>query len=307
MKMKPGTGLAWALAALAMAAAPLPASAQDGQVSPQIAALAKSLKPQHGKVAIPAAQATLDLGDAYDFYGGEDAKTVLVTIWGNPPDSAIGLLGIVMPAGKSPLSDAWGAVITFEDSGYVSDDDAAEVDYGDILGKLREAEPENNQQRKAAGYPEMHLVGWAEQPHYDKGTHSVVWARDLKIDGAKEDSLNYDVRTLGRKGVLSLNLLSSMSHLAEVRSAAQTFASHASFDAGARYADFDSSVDKKAEYGIGGLIAAGVGVAVAKKLGLLAILLKFLKPLLIAIAAGFAVLRKKIGGLFGRDKDPLEG
>lgn len=295
------------LLALVLAAAPLPLAAQAQSIPPEIVALVKSLKPQHGKVAIPAAKASLDLGTAYDFYSPEDAKKILVNIWGNPPQAAEGMLGLVMPAGASPLSDSWGAVVTYENTGHVADDDAAEVDYGEIMNQMREGEAETNQKRKEGGYPAIHLVGWAEQPHYDKASHSVVWARDLSFADQKDHSLNYDVRTLGRNGVLSLNLISSLQQLPSIRSAAQSFTAHAAFDSGARYEDFDPSLDRKAEYGIGGLVAAGVGVAVAKKLGFLAILLKFLKPIIIAVVAAFAVLRKKIASLFGRNKDPLEG
>lgn len=292
-----------AAGALALLLVHVPVAAADQPLDPKLAAAvtaAKQLKPQHGKIAVAGAHATLDLGDAYDFYSADDARTILTTIWGNPPEAAGNVLGLVMKAGTSPLSDAWGAVVTYEDSGYVSDSDAASVDYTAILSQLREGEAEDNAQRKSAGYPEMRLVGWAEQPNYDKVAHAVVWARDLDTSDSTTDSLNYDVRTLGRRGVLSLNLVSSMPHLVEVKTAARDFASHAGFDAGSRYADFDPSADKKAEYGIGGLIAAGVGVAVAKKLGLLAILLKFLKPLLLAVVVGFAALRKRIAGWFGR-------
>lgn len=294
-------------AALVLVATPLPLAAQGHSIPPEIVTLVKSLKPQHGKVAIPAAKASLDLGSAYDFYSPEDAKKILVNIWGNPPEAAAGTLGLVMPAGASPLSDSWGAVVTFEDTGHVADDDAAEVDYGEIMNQMREGEAEVNQKRKEGGYPAIHLEGWAEQPHYDKASHSVVWARDLSFAGQKDHSLNYDVRTLGRNGVLSLNLVSSLQQLPSIRGAAQSFTTHAAFDPGSRYEDFDPSLDRKAEYGIGGLVAAGVGVAVAKKLGFLAILLKFLKPIAIAVVAAFAVLRKKVASLFGRDKDPLEG
>lgn len=288
--------------ALVLAAMPLPLAAETGpQPPPELVALVKSLKPQHGKVAIAAAKASLDLGDAYDFYGPEDAKKILVNIWGNPPQAAEGMLGLVMPAGASPLGDSWGAVVTFEDTGYVSDSDAAEVDYGAIIDQMREGESEANEKRKEGGYPAIHLAGWAEQPHYDKTSHSVVWARDLQFADQKEHSLNYDVRTLGRNGVLSLNLVSSMTQLPKIRGAAQAFTAHAAFDPGSRYEDFDPSLDRKAEYGIGGLVAAGVGVAVAKKLGLLAILLKFIKPIAIGAIAAFVALRNRIAGLFRRD------
>jgi uncharacterized membrane-anchored protein len=293
------------LVALLLASAPLPLAAQ--QPTPQETAIVQSLHPQHGRIAIPAAKASLDLGEAYDFYGPEDAKNILVNLWGNPPESAANTLGLVMPAGASPLSDTWGAVVTYEDTGYVSDEDAADTDYNDLLGQMREGESEANEQRKQAGYPAIHLAGWAQQPQYDKKTHSVVWARDLEFSGQPVHTLNYDVRTLGRSGVLSLNLISSMPQLGSISTAARDFTAHAAFDPGSRYEDFDASSDRKAEYGIGGLIAAGVGVAAAKKLGILALFAKFLKPLLIGLVAAFAVLRKKIVGLFTRNKDPLEG
>jgi uncharacterized membrane-anchored protein len=305
MRMLKATGLALALV---LASVPASITAQPASITEQQATtMVRAMKPQRGKVALPEAEATLDLGQSYDFYGPADARTILVQIWGNPPSAAEGVLGVVMPAGKSPLSDSWGAVVTFEKSGYVSDSDAAEIDYTELLGQMREGEATNNAERTAAGYPAMHLAGWAEQPNYDKANHSVVWAQDLSFTGQTVHSLNYDVRSLGRNGVLSLNLISQMPRLAEVKAAARDFATHASFNPGARYADFNPDTDEAAEYGIGGLVAAGVGVAAAKKLGLLAILLKFLKPILIGVVALGAVFRGKIAGLFGRNKDPLEG
>ena len=165
-------------------------------------------------------------------------------------------------------------MITFEDTGYVADDDASEVDYDELMTQMQEGQAESNAQRKSAGYPEITLAGWADRPRYDKANHAVVWARDLAFSDSPVHSLNYDLRTLGRSGVLSINFVSSMPQLPTIKAAAQEFAAHASFDPGARYADFDPSLDRKAEYGIGGLVAAGVGVAVAKKLGFLALLLE---------------------------------
>lgn len=296
-----------AVAALALGLVVTPLAAEQASGEGDIAGLVKSLKPQHGKVSLPEARATLDLGTDYDFYGPEDARTILVTIWGNPPQSAEGVLGLVMQAGKSPLDDNWGAVVSYEASGYVSDEDAASADYGELLKQMQASEAEVNQQRQAEGYTPIHLTGWAEPPSYDSKTHSIVWAQELEFADSKVHSLNYDVRTLGRGGVLSVNLISSMPHLTEVKAVAHEFAGHASFDPGARYADFDPDLDKQAEYGIGGLVAAGVGVAAAKKLGLLAVLAKFLKPLLVGAVVLFGALRNRIMGLFGRSRDDLEG
>ena len=108
-----------------IAASPVAITAQAPAPQVNVAKLAKGLKPQHGKIALPAAKASLDLGTDYDFYGPADAKTILVDIWGNPPENAEGVLGLVMQAGKSPIEDNWGAIVTYEASGYVPDTDAA--------------------------------------------------------------------------------------------------------------------------------------------------------------------------------------
>lgn len=301
-------------AALAIAAVPAtmlhaatPASATsptpDAVAAQQRAAtekLLRELNRQTGTIPIPAAKADLNLGDQYYFVGPEQSRTILVDIWRNPPAAANGVLGMVFPKGKSFVDDSWSAVITFEDTGYVSDDDAKTIDYNEMLANMKAADEEHAPEIRAQGYPAGILQRWAQAPTYDAGKHSLVWARDIKFDDMPEDSLNYDIRLLGREGVLSMNILASINQLDEVRDAAKTFASVGSFRGGARYADYNAATDKKAEYGIAGLIAAGGAAAVAKKVGLLAIFAKFGKFLLIGVVALFAGLRNFIGGLFRR-------
>lgn len=298
----------------------MPAAAQapaEAEMPPEVVKLLDSLKPVSGKVTLPEARATLDLGEEYIFYGKADATAILVNLWGNPPQAVENVLGLVMPKGSTPAGDAWGAVVTFEETGYISDEDAATTDYDELLAQMQEGTNAANTERAEAGYPAITLVGWAERPAYDKATHSVVWAQNLRFSDSDANGLNYDVRTLGRYGVLSLNLISSMDRLGEIQVAAKQFAQHASFDPGARYSDFDPATDEAAEYGIGGLIAAGAGVAVAKTLGLFGtigvFLLKFLKPILVGVALFgggiFQFFKSRIG--FGRkeqevvyDEDP---
>jgi uncharacterized membrane-anchored protein len=305
-----------AIAALALLAATPAAAQTPAQLSPeqQQAAFEAKVKdalkrqhPQTGDVPIPAAKATLRLGEDYYFLNPEEAREVIVDFWGNPPAQANDVLGIVFPKGKTFADeDAWGAVITYEQTGYVKDDDAASTDYDELMDQMKSGEEENNKQRTEAGYPTVMLNGWAERPNYDRAHHSVVWARDLKFQGSEQNSLNYDVRLLGRFGVLSLNMISTMPHLAEVKSAAEKFGSSVTFDQGARYADYVPDVDKVAEYGVGGLVAAGAGLFAAKKLGLLAMILVFGKKLLIPLVLAFGVGWRWIKGLFGkREAEPV--
>lgn len=259
------------------------------------------LQRQTGVVSLPGVGAKLSLGQDYYFLNAADSRKVLVEGWGNPPDSADGVLGMIFPTRFKPLdAAAWGAVVSYEDVGYVADKDARDTDYDKLLDDLRKTEGDDNQAREKAGFGAVHLVGWAERPTYDAARHVVIWARDLKFAGSEHDTLNYDIRVLGRRGVLSLNVVSSLSDLAEVKAAAGQISGAAAFERGSAYADYQKGGDKVAEYGVAGLIAAGVGAVAVKKLGLLAILVLFLKKgavlLVAAFGGGVAWFRKTFLG-----------
>ena len=291
-------------AACALAAGPAIAGEPTAQAAAQEKerALVASLKPQQGEIVIPAAKARIRLGQDFVYLEADDAKKLLVEGWGNPPDAVEGVIGVVLPAGKNPMAaETWGAVVTYEATGYVTDDDAKTADYGALLKDMQSGEEETNARRREQGYATQHLVGWAQPPSYDPANHSMVWARNIHFSDNDENTLNYDVRLLGRHGVLSLNLITGMSQLERVRPAAASLASRVSFDAGARYADFNPDLDEKAGYGLAGLVAAGAGAAAAKKLGLLAILGVFLKKFAVVAIAGLAGIAAWLRRLFKRE------
>lgn len=266
---------------------------------PQAKAFLASLHPQTGDVRIPEAKAVLHLGDRYYFLPAADAKRVLVDVWRNPPDAVTNVLGLVLEKDSDAFRNVWGAVITYQDTGHVSDAYAGSQDYDAVLAQMKEGDAADNEQRKAAGFPTLSLVGWAQPPSYDAANHALIWARELAEGSAPEHGLNYDVRLLGRTGVLSLNMVSGMSSLPQVRAAAQDFGKAATFEPGAAYADYNATTDKAAEYGLAGLVAGGTAVAVAQKVGLFAILAKFGKLIFIGLlaagGAAFAFVRRLLG------------
>jgi len=293
-------------AGMALADPPAPAAtAAPMKLSADQIAFDKGLHKLTGDVPVPGADAVLHLGNKYYFLGPEEAKRVLVDVWGNRASEVDSTLGLVLPVGTTVFDNTWGAVITFKDSGYVTDDDAASANFDSVLDDMRSGEDELNAERTKAGYKAVHLVGWAQPPSYDKANHALIWARDLKVDGDPVDTLNYDVRVLGRKGVLSMNMLWGMDHLDEVRTAAADFGKVASFNAGNTYADYNASTDKAAGYGLAGLVAGGVALAAAKKLGLLALLAPFWKFIAIGFAAVVAAFRGFFARLTGRK--PADG
>jgi uncharacterized membrane-anchored protein len=293
---------------------PCGASAANRALTPQqkailqkYATIAKTLHPQYGDVSVTSINATLHLSHDYYFLPSDQAKRVLVDAWGNSPDSVSNVLGMIFPRGATFADDSWGAVITYHGDGYVSDADARTTDYSKLLQSAREGEDEENTARKLRGYEPVHLVGWAQAPYYDQAHHTLVWARNIRFGDQTNDTLNYDLRALGRRGVLSMNIVSLMSKLPEVRSAAARLQNIAAFDPGARYQDYKAGADKTAEYGVAGLVAAGIGVVAAKKLGLIALGLVFFKKFfalaIAAVVAAGAWFRRMFGG---KAKPPTE-
>ncbi len=257
-----------------------------------------SLHPQSGTIQIPGAHATLNLGDKYYFLPAADAKRVLTEGWGNPPDAVTNVLGMVFPKGRATYDGTWGAVIQYEETGHISDEDAAEQDYDQVLADMKSGEEESNKAAREAGYPGSITVGWAQAPTYDASAKTLIWARNIKFEGQDNNTLNYDIRSLARTGVLSMNMVDSMDHLPIVKAAAADLGKTVQLSAGQRYADFNPDTDASAEYGLAGLVAAGAGVAVAKKLGILGILLLVLKKgfvfVLAAAAGAWAWFKRRV-------------
>ena len=151
------------------------------------------------------------------------------------------------------------------------------------------------------GVPALEIVGWAEPPAYEAGSHRLVWAMSSKEKGAPDDAgrgVNYNTYALGREGYLSLNFVTDLKDLPAQKPDAQALLGALEFDAGKRYEDFNASTDHVAEYGLAALVL-GVG---AKKLGLLAVIAafaaKFAKVIFLAVVGLGAVVTK----FFKRDK-----
>lgn len=250
-----------------------------------------SLKFQTGKIALPNDIATLDLPANFRYLSPADSEKLLVEGWGNPPGNET--LGMIIPTETSPLSEAgWGVVITYTEDGHIKDEDADKINYTELLEDMKKQSEEASKERVKQGYGAMHLVGWAEQPSYDKSARKMLWAKEYSGDKQGENSLNYNIRVLGRKGVLVLNAVAGMKQISQIKSEMPSILAVTEFTKGNRYEDFDSKTDHTAEYGLAALVAGGV----AAKMGLFAklgvLLLAFKKFIIIGLVAAAAFLKK---------------
>lgn len=266
----------------------------------QATAFYESLHRQTGTIHIADGKVALNIPQTHYFVGREDARRIIVEVWGNPPASAEGVEGIIFLAGANPAIDAWGALVQYVGDGYVPDDEANTINYADLLRDMQAGTRQENEWRTANNYPTIELAGWAETPSYDAVTHKLYWAKDLIFGGEGLHSLNYDIRVLGREGHLVVSFVSTMDQLETIRADAPAVMAMANFTAGNTYADYVAGVDQRAAYGIGGLIAGGALVAAAQKGGLLAILLALGKKFIVLLLAGLAAIGGAISRMFGR-------
>jgi len=283
----------FAAAALALTLASATVAAQ-GSATPE--ELDSKLAYQTGKVQLSGRMATITLPPSFRFLGQQDSRKLLVA-WGNPPESAQGVLGMLVPSDVSPLSeDGWAIVVTYDDDGYVNDEDAKTLNYDKVLNEMQEQTVASNEARQKEGFEPITLVGWAEPPHYDAATHKLYWAKELKFGSSTDHTLNYSIRILGRRGVLVLNAVSSIDQLETVKKGTPDVLAAVEFNEGHRYADYLPGTDKAAAYGIGGLIL-GATAAKAGFFKLIWVALLASKKLIIAglIAAG-AAIKKILGG-----------
>jgi uncharacterized membrane-anchored protein len=192
----------------------------------------------------------------------------------------------------------WWAVFSFNDIGYVKDDE--KLDAGKLLDTLKSSDGSSNEERKKRGIPQLTTEGWAVPPHFDPQTKHLEWGLRLRVEGDPTPVINYTVRMLGRNGYESVTLVSDADSLqrdvAELKAVLKGF----TFNGGESYAEFKAG-DRVAEIGLGALVLGGAAAAAVKG--------GWWKSLLAVLAAGWKLIAGVavaaalgIGKLLGRNK-----
>lgn len=218
---------------------------------------------REGRQELPGDIAHLNLPPGYRYLGPDDARKVIVELWGNPPAAAgSSLLGLIIPDGEHlALPDSWAIVVSYNRLGHVSDSDEGRIDFEGLMTRLQSADSESNKARKASGFDTMDLAGWAIAPRYDRENHALFWARRFNVSRQREDTLNYDVRVLGRQGVVSLNAIAGMSRVTDIEDTSPALISMVRFNEGHRYGDFKPASDRKAGLTLSGMVLGGLPAA----------------------------------------------
>jgi uncharacterized membrane-anchored protein len=268
------------------------AQSQDSlaQYMAALDSLEASFQFQTGSIPIKGGTATITIPTGFKFLDASQAQRVLVELWGNPK-SDDQTLGMILPESKRLMGDT-GYVfnIQYDEMGFVKDDDAHKINYDDLLGDMQKDIETANEERAKIGYEPVALIGWASKPFYDQDKKILHWAKEIKFGESEFNTLNYNVRVLGRKGVLILNAISDMTSLPDVQKDIPAVLDMVQFNEGFRYADFNSKTDDIAAWTIGGLVAGKI----LAKAGFFALILKFWKVIALAVAAFGASIWKRM-------------
>lgn len=227
-------------------------------------------------------RATISIPPGYVFTGADGAAR-LMELYGNP--SSGHEQGLIAPEDLS-----WCVLFEFNDTGYVKDDEKDQLDAAKLLSQLRAGQEQANKQRASAGMEELEITGWAKEPYYNESSNNLEWA--LVIASPTGKSVNLNTKILGRKGVMQSILICDPGQLDSLMEEYQQLLTGYEFLDGQRYADFRSG-DKIAQVGLTGLIVGGGAVAAWKFGG------KFIKVIVVALAAAGAAIAKFFGQLFG--------
>lgn len=265
------------------------AQESDEDFAKRIDSIEHSFEYQDGTIELKNGLGTLVVPKGYKYLNPTQAERVLVDLWGNPKSSSPSY-GMLVPENMGLLdSNSFVFNIEYEEIGYVEDDDASDINYSDLLKQLQEESVEENKIRKEGGFGAIQIVGWASTPFYDEKRKILHWAKELKFEGQSSNTLNYNIRILGRKGVIVLNAIATMRELPLVKRDLESVMAALSFSKGNRYEDFDSGTDEVAAWTIGGLVAGKI----LAKTGFLAVLLKFWKIIAVVVLGGASALWKR--------------
>ncbi len=281
--------LAFAIFCASGAPAQQPPPRPDPQAELQAAATAALQAQKVGPLKVDLLdQAQLALPDGYAFIPRAEGGRLMRALGNRTGDDLVGVI-----FGDNELGSDWFAVVRWEKSGYIKDDDAKHWNADDLLKSLKEGTEQSNEERRQRGFPEIEVLGWVEKPTYDSARQRLIWSASSrrKGDTGSDRGVNYNTYALGREGYFSLNLVTGLANIERDKPAAHRLLGALEYREGKRYGDFNPGTDHVAEYGIAALVAG----AAAKKLGLFAaagvFLLKFWKLFAIgAVVAG--------GGLF---------
>ncbi|MGG0670701.1 DUF2167 domain-containing protein [Lederbergia citrisecunda] len=242
--------------------------------------------------------ASIELDPEFIFLDAEDTKQMSLD-YGDPVSGFE--VGSIFPMDDN---QTWAVFFDYEETGHIKDDEKEKINAKALLKSYKDGAEEVNKERQPGD--RYYVTGWDIEPFYDEKTNNLTWSLLLE-DENKETFLNYNTRILTREGNISVILVTDPNNREiDKQILDEKILSMLNVKDGNKYSDFDKSTDKEAGFGLSTLILGGAGLAVAKKAGLLAVILAFGKKFGILIIAGVAAIWSFLRKKKKNTSDPVE-
>lgn len=222
-------------------------------------ALAKSIQwkpgPAQGSLG---SWAEIAVPEGFVFAGPGDAMKFL-ELCENIPDP--NTAGILQPTAEN---ESWFLAFEYMDTGHVNEDEKSAIDAAALLRQMQANEVAANEARRQRGFQSLFARDWIVPPAYETDTRRLAWALRLQAEGADAQEIcNYNVRLLGRTGVMSATLVCDPQDISRLVPQVKGLLQGFEFQQGQRYGEWRAG-DKVAAYGLTGLITGGAAVVAAK-------------------------------------------
>ena len=161
---------------------------------------------------------------------------------------------------------------SFDNSGYVKLDDWKDINPDKFLKELQKGMKEGNKQRKERGFDTIISIEWFREPTLNKEKNSVSYATNILFSD-NSNSINAALLILGRYGYAEATVVAGIDDFnLSGNQMLDSIILNYDFVEQKKYTNF-STGDKVAAAGIGGLLAASMGVKAFKAGGIAALLL----------------------------------
>jgi len=228
---------------MCLAAVPAAAAAQADKI-PWVKGPTKGVLGTEATIGVPAGC----------LFTGMDGVKIFLEVTENPVSgNERGVVLCQSDANPAP----WFVLFSYDQSGYVRDDEGSNLDADAILESVRHGTEAANRERKRRGWGTLSVEGWATKPFYDRATNNLTWAITAH-DNEGGRTVNHSVRLLGRGGVMHADLVTTPDALTALVPTFNGMIGGFSYSPGYKYAEWRSG-DKVAAYGLTALVAGGAG------------------------------------------------
>lgn len=224
------------------------------QLNHQLDSLESKIKYHTGNIKLAGGKFNLRVPEEFFFIDAVQSRYILEELWGNLPDPEVA--GMIVRKGFQPskLINDYSFVIGYSDIGHISAQKDAELNHDELLASLKDNMTRSNESRLDMGLNTMTVNGWVMVPNFDDYKKALYWATRISANGSDEEILNYNLRLLGKTGVIKINAVATLDQLSDIKRTLPLIIAQTKFAAEERFEAYREGSDRESNQNLTSLI-----------------------------------------------------